>query len=147
MMATSHLFSFFFIIIVVFFFCAYIHIDLSDKYTKNITIGSNKASSSSEFCMIDFRSSMANIDNHPPILPFLLLFLINLPNRHRFVEKENISIIFEYLLSSLNFLRIVCNMFDDRSLMFIFNSMIISLGNKEKRKPSNHRTLDVLKTI
>lgn len=53
---------------------------------------------------------------------------------------------FEYLLSSLNFLRIVCNMFDDRSLMFIFNSMIISLGNRERERErkGSHQIIELV---
>jgi len=137
--------SFFFIIItIIVFLCTYIHIDTADKHTKCIIIGSNRASSSSEFFVyayvwlifVRLRLILTII------LRFFHFFLINLPNRHQFLKKKFINHVRVFTVF-IQFLRIVCNVFDNRSLMFIFNSMIISLGNKEKRKPSNNRTIDV----
>lgn len=127
MVATSHFFSFFFFvitIITIIVFALHLYIGIADKYTTNIIIGSNRASSSSEFfvCahiyMIDFHSSITNIDIHHMILPFFfwLICLTDISSSKFYQACSSIYCLYSIFKNRLQYARY------NRSLMFIFNS-------------------------
>lgn len=127
-------------------FCAYIRIGPSDKYAKNITIRSNRASSSSEFCvcvhMYDWFSFVYDQywqSSYASSICVWLICPIDIDSSKNFINHLRVFTVF------IEFLRIARNVFENRGALCSSSIQWLYLSAIERK--GSHQIIELSTSI